>query len=477
MHSSRRDFLKNAALAAAVLPFAPARAAVRSQRVAVVGAGLAGLVAAYELMRAGHTVSLFEARDRPGGRIRTLHNAFGDGMYVEEGAADFGDGYTLIADYLTQFALPVHTSAGEKAVNEELFYIGGRRYRVPRGTEPDWPYALSPEERRLGIRGLWDKYAQPAQRALAEPFDSRSMSRAARSLDERTVADLVRRQGGSDAAVLLLERDAQGADFEHVSALQDLVWRKFLAHSQNRVSLKGGNDRLPQAFAERLGARVHYGAELRALAQDRSQVRLSISSAGGTEQVLVDRAVIAIPFSVLRHLQLGDAFARHKRMVINQLRYESATRIFLHSGTRFWREGGLDGSARTDLAVGSLRDFSAGQTGVAGILGTEVSGAASRRLAGLSDAERVRLGLENVTRVFPDMQAAYLGGTSVCWDAEPYAQGGWAYYAPGEMNSMFPQVATPDGRIHFAGEHTSSLYLLEGAAQSGVRAAREINAA
>ena len=475
---SRRRLLQSAVLAAA-LPWAwRAQAAVRPQRVAVVGAGLAGLVAAYELMRAGHTVTLFEALERPGGRVRTRRDAFGDGLYVEEGALEFGEGYTLLNQYITQFGLPVSPLADPAAATApQLFFIGGKRYMVPHGTEPDWPYALSPEERRLGMQGLWEKYAQPAARPLAQPFDTRAMNRAARTLDERTLADLARKQGATDAAVLLMTRAPVGPAFEHVSALQVLLWRRFLALSQKRMCLSGGNDQLPSAFAERLGPRLHYRAELRGIAQERSQVRLAIAHADSVEQVSADRVVLALPFSVLRRLDLGDSFARHKRALITGLRYESATRSFVHTRTRFWRQAGLDGSANTDLPVGAVRDFSAGQAGSTGILGAEATAAASRRLTAMSAAERMRVAIENLTRVFPEAAANSVGGSSVCWDSEPYALGAWAYFAPGEMNSMFTQVALPDGRIHFAGEHTSTLCFMEGAVQSGQRAAREISAA
>jgi monoamine oxidase len=473
---SRRRLLQSAVLAAA-LPWAwRTRAAARPQRVAVVGAGLAGLVAAYELLRAGHTVSVFEAQERPGGRIRTRRDAFGDGLYVEEGAREFGEGYTLLNQYIAQFGLPV-SSFGDPPPAQRIFYLGGKRYAMSGGREPDWPFALSPEERRLGMQGLWEKYAQPAARPLAQPFDTRAMNRAARATDEHSLADLARKQGASDAAVLLMARAHLGASIEHVSALQVLLWERFLAASPNRLCLSGGNDQLPRAFAERLGPRLHYRAELRGISQDRSQVRLAIAHGPALEQVSVERVVLALPFSVLRRLELGDAFARHKRALISALRYESATRIFVHTKTRFWRQAGLDGSVDTDLPVGAVRDLSAGQAGSAGILGTEATAAASRRLTALSALERERLGVENLSRVFPEMGANGAGARSVCWDSEPYALGAWAYFAPGEMSSMFTQVALPDGRIHFAGEHTSTLCFMEGAVQSGQRAAQEISSA
>ena len=479
MHSiSRRSFLKSAAVAAAALRLPRhAFAAVKPQRVAVVGAGLAGLVAAFELVRAGHTVSVFEARDRPGGRVRTRRDAFGDGLYLEEGAVEFGEGHKLLRQYIELFGLPVsEDTRGGKPVSAQVFYVEGKGYQVAPGLEPDWPYALSPQERRLGIEGVWEKYALPAQRSLPQPFGTHSLSRSARSLDEHTFADFARKQGATDAAILLLRRHALGADFEHVSALQDLLWEQFLARDRTRSHLQGGNERLPQAFAERLGARLHCGAQLRSLGQQRSQVRLSIAGPGGVGEVVVDRAVIAIPFSVLRRLDLGDTFVRHKRELITRLRYESATRVYLHSKSRFWRQAGLDGFANTDLPIGNVRDFSSGQVGTTGILGTEVTGAASVRLSAMSAEERLRLGRENVTRVFPQMSDNFAGGSSVCWDTEPYSLGAWAYYGPGEMNSLFPDVATPDGRVHFAGEHTTSLCAMEGAVQSGLRVAQEISA-
>jgi monoamine oxidase len=475
---SRRRFLQAAALAAALPVYGPARAAVRAQRVAVVGAGLAGLVAAYELMRAGHTVTVFEALERPGGRIRTRRGAFGDGLYLEEGAVEFGEGYVLLNQYVAQFGLPVSALAEPTpAAAPEIFFVGGKRYAVTRGGEPDWPYALSPEERRLGMHGLWEKFAQPAARPLAQPFDTRAMNRAARTLDERTLADQARKQGASDAAVLLMARAPMGESFEHVSGLQLLLWRRFLALSQTRVCLKGGNDQLPRAFAERLGPRLHYRAELRGIAQERSQVRLAIAHGEAVEQVSADRVVLALPFSALRRVQLGDSLARHKRALVEGLRYESATRVFVHTRSRFWRQAGLDGSANTDLPVGAVRDFSAGQAGSPGILGTQVTGSASRRLCAMSAPERLRLGVDSLSRVFPEVAANEAGGSSVCWDSEPFALGAWAYFAPGEMSSMFAQLALPDGRIHFAGEHTAALGFLEGAVQSGQRAAQEISAA
>jgi monoamine oxidase len=76
------------------------------------------------------------------------------------------------------------------------------------------------------------------------------------------------------------------------------------------------------------------------------------------------------------------------------------------------------------------------------------------------------------------MAANLEGGTSVSWDEDPYSLGAWRYYAPGDMTETFPFVGKPEGRIHFAGEHTSVLpATIEGAIYSGLRAASEISSA
>jgi monoamine oxidase len=101
----------------------------------------------------------------------------------------------------------------------------------------------------------------------------------------------------------------------------------------------------------------------------------------------------------------------------------------------------------------------------------------ARRVNAMKPEERIGWALEYIGKVYPELDENVEGGTSFSWDDEPWSLGAWAYYAPGEMATMFPNVVTPEGRIHFAGEHTATNMTVEGAVQSGMRAAREVASA
>jgi monoamine oxidase len=97
----------------------------------------------------------------------------------------------------------------------------------------------------------------------------------------------------------------------------------------------------------------------------------------------------------------------------------------------------------------------------------------------MSESERVRFALDQVEGIYPGMRKSYEGGVSKCWDEDEWARGGTSYYKPGQFSSLQPHVARPEGRIHFAGEHTSVWIdgWMQSALESGNRVAREVNAA
>src|SRR6476646_7193035 len=109
MPITRRDFIKTGALAvgASLIRVPLVSAAVAPKKIIIIGAGMAGLSAGYELIQLGHDVTILEARGRPGGRVHTLREPFDDGLYAEAGAARIPENHNLTLKYVKQFNLPL----------------------------------------------------------------------------------------------------------------------------------------------------------------------------------------------------------------------------------------------------------------------------------------------------------------------------------------------------------------------------------
>ncbi len=181
----RREFLTFSASAGAALYGAPLDLRTGSpkpmerkgaaKRVIVVGAGLAGLSAAYELTQAGHDVTILEAQMRPGGRVLTLREPFSDGLYAEAGAARFPDTHDLTLKYVELFDLTLDQfyPSEQTAKQYSTQYYRERRITIEPGEEVDLlsraPVELQPEEKKLGYSGLWGKFTPPELEELGDP--------------------------------------------------------------------------------------------------------------------------------------------------------------------------------------------------------------------------------------------------------------------------------------------------------------------
>ena len=92
--------------------------------------------------------------------------------------------------------------------------------------------------------------------------------------------------------------------------------------------------------------------------------------------------------------------------------------------------------------------------------------------------DRLTFALEQMEKVYPGLRAQYERGASKCWDEDEWSRGDYAWFRPGQVTALMPHIASAEGRVHFAGEHTSAWPgWMQGALDSGVRAAREISEA
>jgi len=406
MITDRREFLRHLLSAAGLalspldrLAFGEWRIAAPQQprRIIVVGAGLAGLVAAHELTNTGNDVVVLDGRLRAGGRVYTLRDPFADGLYAEAGAARIPQDHDLTRGYAAEFGLKLVAF------------------------QPDQQNANSLQDLEREAGG-----------ALGNAFWA-----------DDTMIDLLEKSGGASAA-------------------------------RHYDKIDGGNDRLPAAFASRLGDRIHYGAQVVRIEQDNQGVRAVVQHGTGQEVISGDFLICAIPFTVLRGIDVSPAFSSLKRKAIEQLNYSAASRIYLQSATRYWMKSGKTGFGRTmEMEV---IDATFGQAGDRGIMMLYALGDPARRLERETPDQRIQDGRMEAERILPGMAANFEKGFSWCWGEVPWARGAFAVYLPGQVAALYAAGTQSEGRIHFAGEHLSSWPgWMQGALASGLRAAREVS--
>lgn len=449
--------------------------------VIVIGAGLAGLSAGYELAQAGHRVTVLEARQRAGGRVLTLREPFSDGLYVDAGASQIPTNHHLTLEYVRRFGLElVRAMPSDQA---SIRWIQGRRLPVEPGGAFDWPYDLTPEERRLGPEGLMEKYVLRIPRHQDQPITVSPdwIPPELQKHDRVSFAEFLKRQGASPGVVRLLGfgyYDLWGEGTDRISALMLLREIRHQYSHDPPYAIRGGNDQLPKSFARELTERIRYGAPVVRIEQDEHGVRATFEQGGVRHTIRGDYIVCGIPFSVLKDVTMSPPFPAAKQRVIDQLPYMSISRVYLQCRWRYWADQGFSGDAAMDDPPTIISNETRGQEGPRGILHSFMARDQARRVAAMAERERIEYAVNQVEKIYPGVREHLEGGVSKCWDDDPWARGAAAWFRPGQMIDFLPDIGRPVGRIHFAGEHISPWPgWMQGALQSGLRVAREVHEA
>jgi monoamine oxidase len=482
----RREFLKLGLLAASAQlapqpswsftskPSAP----TPPKRILIIGAGLSGLVAGYELTQAGHVVAILEAQLRPGGRVLTLREPFSDGLYAEAGAARIPDNHDLTLHYVKHFGLTLVPFFPNKL--SMVFLIGGKRIKNRSWTDLDLsqvPLNLTVEERRLGMSGLLQKYLGDAVNDIGDPRAPDWPSGSAKKYDGTTMAEFLKERGASHGAIELLEYPYASAEDDPVSLLWNLRDTWYAARETTRYKIKGGNDLLPKAFAEKLREKIHYGSPVVRIEQDSNRVRAIVVRPETHQTFEADRLICTAPFPALRRVEVQPPFSEQRRRAIAELRYDSVTRVILQCRSRFWEKDGCNGFGSSDLPQ-EIFHPTFDQPGTRGLLASYMLTGVGQRAAAMNPDARTAFASQETEKVHPGLLDNLEGCVSKVWPADPWAGGAGTEHSPGQLTSLCVGIERPEGRVHFAGEHISGCpYWMQGALESGLRAAKEVNEA
>ncbi|MBC8027981.1 MAG: FAD-dependent oxidoreductase [Steroidobacteraceae bacterium] len=481
MKITRRQLLRLAAAssAAGAWSLASAQPAAiipgKPRKILIIGAGMSGLVAAYELRKLGHDVTILEAQRRPGGRVWSLRDRFSDGLYVEVGAARIPDNHDLTMRYVREFDLPLTSFA--PTAGSRFYSIGGKRIRAD--TAGEWMAGesaldLKSDEKSLGQWALLEKYVGGALAELGDPYKVDYTSKVARRFDAVTTAQYLRAQGASEGANNLLSWPWATAGDDRISFLWTLREIAYESAEKSRSKIVGGNDKLPYAFAATLKDRIHYGAPVVRLEQDEKRVRAIVKRGASHETFEADRLLCTIPFPALRGIETQPAFSAAKRRAIDELSYDTIVRATLQSRTRYWERDGFNGFGHSDTPQ-QIWNFTHDQPGPRGLLVSFICGGTGERVGDMEPEARERFLVDEMERAHPGLKQNYEGSFVHVWHKDPWQKGAIALPAPGQMTGICVGAEKPEGRIHFAGEHLSNFSgWIQGALESGLRAVREL---
>lgn len=428
----------------------------------VVGAGLAGLTAAYELERKGFTVSVVEARDRVGGRVLTVR--FPGGRHAEAGGEFIDTGHTNLRGYLKRFDLALEDIRDAPHL-DGMAYLGGRRQ-------------LYDDLYTKGVKKQLDRWYAAVER-LAEDIDPAQPTRNGAALDGRSVQDLMDEVELSGVARELVGheeiRDDYTAEADELSLLFHVYFTKLLENQSEsgteafRVS--GGNDRLPRALSRALGNAV----ELEAPVTEISQTDSGVTVVADGRSVTADFCVLAAPLPALRNIGFDPAPPKRLAQAIAKVQYGRGTKTLLEYKRRFWRERGLSGDTLTDLTLGTAWEGTDRQPGTSGVLVGYTVGSGGAAFGKLSRRKRIDTAVAQIEKIYPDSERHLDRAVTIDWAAEPYTGGTYTAFAPGQFTRYWNALRRPHGRVYLAGEHTDGYTgYMEGAIRSGKRVAAEI---
>ena len=393
-------------------------------RAVVVGAGLAGLVAADELARAGAEVVVLEARSRVGGRVwsQTLPN----GAVVEMGAEYILPGNTALLELVERFGLGL--------------WDKGMRYgrRDPRGgigtTHEELATAMEIVEAELATGGHAQASAEAFLDSIDIPAGAREAILARAEISCASTADRV-----------------AAADLGGVAHIDE----------EPSPSIAGGNQRLPLALAEELGSAIHLDDPVTSIRWGDSVI---VGSRSG--ELDADACVVAVPAPVIDGISFEPALPEPLRQALGLIEYGHAAKLFvplrssappsavMNVPERYWTWTATGDRDEPRPVVSAF----AGSRPALGRL--EVGSGPSRWLDSL---ERLRTDLDFETS----------GAVLSTWDDDPWARAAYSTTPPPDVEVAMEH---PTGPLAFAGEHTAGKHhaLMEGAIRSGRRAARSL---
>jgi monoamine oxidase len=459
-----------------------ARAAkpLTSTRIAIVGAGLAGMTAAYRLQQAGYIADVYESSERIGGRCWSGRGAFADGQIYEHGGELIDNGHIQVKQLAQELGLSLdNLYQAETQGTDQLGYFFGDQYTVDQMT--------------ADLKTIWQQLHMDVS-AASYPTLYNSYTQRGLELDHMSLYEWIERYvpGGHGSPLGRMLDVAYNIEYGAESTVQSSLNMLYLlgyvgpgqfrtfGKSNEKFHIHGGNDQLATMLAAKLGSQIRTSAPLTAIARNGSGTyTLTFGSGSGSFTAVADHVVLALPFTLLRSVDFSKAqFNQVKTWAINELGMGTNSKVHVQFRTRFWRGQGCTGETYADTGYQNTWEVSRAQPGTSGLLVWYTGGDAGAAVgSGTVTSQVTKNFLPKIEPVLPGATAQWNGlATRDYWTGYEWTKGSYSYWKVGQYTRFSGAEKERSFNCHFAGEHTSQDFqgYLQGAVETGERAASEI---
>ncbi len=479
---SRRKFLQNTGKAsiltvAAGSSFLAACTTKTKPVIVIVGAGIAGLNAAYTLKRAGLFADIYEASDRTGGRIFTAKDIMGKGLTTEMGGEFIDSTHEDLFKLIDTFDLPLLDTdvESEKKLNHATYFFNNRLLTDADILEMFYPYTTQ-------LAADID--------TISDVISYKEFSEADKKFDNMSIAEYLTSIGVSGDLYSLLDvayTTEYGGNIAEQSAINFLMLMdpgmsdtfNYSGYSDERYKIKGGNQTITDELSKRLSKQIYFAHRLEAIyrSDENSKTVLNFQTESGPKEVIADFVILTLPFTILKDVKMQCGFSDLKIRAINELGYGRNAKFFTGFSKPLWRELGFTGFSFTDTIFQNGWDNSQLQIGDGAGYTIFTGGNASDQLANFSDFEIAAQLMPVLENLFPGITPLQTQKFArYQWASSPFAKASYACFKPGQYTTLEGAQREPSGNIYFAGEHCSFEFqgFMNGAAQTGREAAEAI---
>ncbi|SFM38816.1 flavin monoamine oxidase family protein [Rugamonas rubra] len=453
----------------------------KGKRVLILGAGLAGMTAAFELGKLGYDCQIIEARAFAGGRCQTARQGFtlqelgGEaqtcqfdrGEYINHGPWRIPYHHQSTLHYTRLFEVPLEVMVNDN--DHSIVYL--------EDAGPLSRQRLRPAALKADLRGH-------TAELLAKSVKNHQLDAELSADDQHLLLDYLAHEGQLAGADLRYKgRSGRGFSVNPGAGQlpgagtpsDPLGFKQLLASKVGKVYSAvqdfpmqntmfqpvGGMDQLAKAFEKRIGKKVRYQTEVTSIRQDAAGVSVTFKDtrSGKAGKLAADYCLCTIPLSVLRNIDTD--FSDKFKQAVKAVAYAPVGKIGLQMKRRFWEEEDhiYGGHVLTDLqGINTISLPSTGWQKKKGVLlGYYNYQTAAIEMSALTPAERAEFALAAGQQIFPAYRASFEAAFSVAWHRVQYSLGGWAEWNEKNRASAYPLLLEGEGRVLLAGEHMSHL--------------------